>query len=114
METPKTLYTGTITTSETTIYAPKNKVATKITNITVVNKTAGTVTLNLLKTSSTGQAHLYAVDLPYGAYYYSKDDTTYTLGLGDSIQASCDTEDALEVNIDGVQETVNSSNVLGQ
>ena len=114
METPKTLYTGTLSTTETTIYAPAKNVATTITNITVVNKTAGTVLLNLLKTSSSGQVNIYPINLPYAGYYSSRDITEYTLGLGDSLQAYADTDAALDVNIDGLQQTVNSSTVLGQ
>jgi hypothetical protein len=113
MEIPKTLYTGTLSTEETTIYAPKKNVATIITNITVVNKTAGIVLLNLLKTSQGNQVNIYTVNLSYGANYSSRDNTQYTLGLGDSLQAYCDTANALDVNIDGIQQTVDSSKVQG-
>jgi hypothetical protein len=101
----KALGEGQLAGAKGTIYTVPSVTQTVIKTITLVNTTAGALTVNLYINSSGTSRRIIPKDLSLGAGEALETDRDYTLEAGDLIEGDASSATSIDFTISGIEET---------
>jgi hypothetical protein len=101
----KALGEGQLANTKSTIYTVPGSTQTVVKTITLVNATAGALTVNLYLKAGATSRRICPKDLTLGAGEMLETDRDYTLEDGDLIEGDASSATSIDYTISGIEET---------
>lgn len=104
--TIKNLANGQLAAAEGSLYSVPAATAAIVKTITLVNNSAGAITINLYILKSAGTSRrIIPVNMSLASGFSLETDQEYTLGAADSIRGDASSATTVDFTVSGVEET---------